>query len=336
MSQTNQTRRAGGAAGLGNALSIGVDSTENAPNHDLAQAEIISPLVDKKRFRITKTGLKDRRAALHDIVEKAKPCTVRQVFYLATVRGLVAKDETGYSRVKTDLADMREAGELPYEWLADHTRWQRRPTTWGGISEALEDTAETYRKALWRNLNSYVEIWLEKDALSGVILPITKKFDVPLMVARGYSSITFLHSSGSCMREVGKPCYIYHLGDFDPSGQDAARCIEKGLRKYSGDAEIHFERIAVTPQQITDWDLPTRPTKQSDTRAKKFGEISVELDAIDPNALRALVNDVIERHLPPEEYKVLMAAEESEKKLFEGLAGLVKQLGASKIEGASP
>jgi hypothetical protein len=300
--------------------------------------EILSTIGDKKRNRVTKSGLRDRRAAIYNIVEKAKPCTVRQVFYLATVRGLVPKDDHGYAQIKTDLTDMREAGALPYEWLADHTRWQRRPTTWGGITEALEDTAETYRKALWRELDCYVEIWLEKDALSGVILPVTKKFDVPLMVARGYSSITFLHSSGTFMRDVDKPCYIYHLGDYDPSGQDAARCIEKGLRKYSGNAEIHFERIAVTPRQISDWDLPTRPTKQSDTRSKKFGAISVELDAIEPNTLRALVNEVIERHLPQDRYKILMAAEESEKKLFEGLAGLVKQLAGGKAPevGSAP
>jgi hypothetical protein len=72
----------------------------------------------------------------------------------------------------------------------------------------------------------------------------------------------------------------------------------------------------VTPEQIEDWNLPTRPTKQSDTRSKGFGEISVELDAIDPNDLRALVQAVIEIHLPPEQFEVLKAAEESERKLI--------------------
>ena len=181
------------------------------------------------------------------------------------------------------------------------------------IHEALEDTAATYRKALWRDAGSYVEIWLEKDALSGAILQITDKFDVPLMVARGYSSETFLHTFGNYMAAVKKPCFVYHFGDFDPSGQDAVRAVEKGLRQHAGNAEIHFERIAVTRRQIDEWNLPSRPTKQSDSRAKGFSALSVELDAIDPNQLRALVNEAIERHLPPHEYRVLLAAEESER-----------------------
>jgi hypothetical protein len=135
-----------------------------------------------------------------------------------------------------------------------------------------------------------------------------------------------LHAAGEFMAQVEKPCFIYHYGDYDPSGQDAARAIEKGLRQHAGGAEVHFERIAVTQSQIDEWNLPTRPTKQSDSRAKKFGAISVELDAIDPNQLRTLVDDVIARHLPPEKYKTLLEAEKSERKLFKGLAGLVKKL----------
>ena len=87
-------------------------------------------------------------------------------------------------------------------------------------------------------------------------------------------------------------------------------------------AEIHFQRIAVTPEQIGSWDLPTRPTKMSDSRSKGFGDISVELDAIDPGRLRGLVDHAIQRHLPADQFKVLKAAEESEREL---LARLVEQ-----------
>jgi hypothetical protein len=175
---------------------------------------------------------------------------------------------------------------------------------------------------------------LSKDALSGVVMPITSKFDVPLMVARGYASETFLHAAGKYMVAVKKPCFVYHFGDFDPSGQDAARAVEKGLRQHAGAAQINFERIAVTQRQIDEWTLPSRPTKQSDTRAKKFGPVSVELDAIDPNKLRELVEEVVTRHLPPDQYGVLLAAEESERTLFQGLAGLVKQL--AQRNGGAP
>jgi len=84
--------------------------------------------------------------------------TVRQVFYQATVRGIVEKTEAGYAKVQTDLVVMRKAGDLPYGWLADNTRWQRRPRTYDGIEDALEETARLYRKSLWNDADSYVEI----------------------------------------------------------------------------------------------------------------------------------------------------------------------------------
>jgi hypothetical protein len=224
-------------------------------------------------------------------------------------RGLVEKAESGYGKVQTDHTVMRRVGELPYDWLADNTRWQRKPRTFDSIEQALRDTAAFYRKSLWTDADAYVEIWLEKDALSGVIYPVTSMYDVPLMVARGYASLSFLYSAAEYINTLTVPTYIYHLGDFDPSGVNAGEKIEETLREMAPDADIGFERIAVTEQQITDWDLPTRPTKTSDTRARSFGSsLSVELDAIDPNQLRALVQEAVERHLPAEQFEVLKAA----------------------------
>ena len=118
-----------------------------------------------KRHRATRAELEERRDALLDIVANMRPMTVRQVFYQATVRGIVEKTENGYAKVQTDLAEMRRDGALPYGWLADNTRWQRKPRTFNGVAEALTATAQLYRKALWNDADSYVEIWLEKDAL---------------------------------------------------------------------------------------------------------------------------------------------------------------------------
>ena len=115
----------------------------------------------------------------------------RQVYYQATVRGLIDKTEAGYRQVQTDLVKMRRDGALPYNWLADSTRWQRKPTTYRSVKEALEDTARFYRKDLWADADSYVEVWLEKDALAGVVMPVTSVYDIPLMVARGYASLSF-------------------------------------------------------------------------------------------------------------------------------------------------
>ncbi len=272
--------------------------------------------ISARRRRSTKDQVAGRRLALLYVVDAGKPMTVRQVFYQATVRGLAEKSEAGYRQVQNDLVLMRRAGMLPYNWLADNTRWQRKPRTYDGVQDALEATARIYRKSLWANADAYVEVWLEKDALSGVVMPVTALYDVPLMVARGYASLSFLHSAAEAINEMEVPTHIYHFGDFDPSGVNAGEKIEETLRELAPDASIAFERVAVTPQQIAAWDLPTRPTKATDSRAKNFGDVSVELDAIDPNGLRGLVEEVINRHLPQDELKVLKAAEESERELI--------------------
>ena len=236
--------------------------------------------------------------------------------YQATVAGIIEKSEAGYNKVQTDLVQMRKAGELSYSWLADNTRWQRKPGTFDSVEQALQDTAKFYRKSLWVNVDSYVEIWLEKDALSGVVYSVTDMFDVPLMVARGYASLSFLHSAAEYIDTLDVPAFIYHFGDYDPSGVNAAEKIEETLRELAPDAEIHFERVAVTPEQITQWNLPTRPTKASDSRSRNFGDISVELDAIPPDQLRELVRSVIELHLPERQFEILKAAEASEREII--------------------
>ena len=188
-----------------------------------------------KRHRATRAEVEERRDALLDIIDQGKPMTVRQVFYQATVRGLVEKAESGYAKVQTDLVLLRRSGELPYDHLADNTRWQRKPRTFDSVEEALRETAKFYRKSLWTDADCYVEIWLEKDALAGVVYPITNVYDVPLMVARGYASLSFLYSAAEHINTLAVPTHIYHLGDFDPSGVN-----DRHLRKLAAALRRNF------------------------------------------------------------------------------------------------
>ncbi len=208
---------------------------------------------------------------------------------------------------------MRKRGELPYDWLEDGSRSVYRPTTFNSPADALRAAAEGYRKSLWTDTDCAVQVWVEKDALTGVIYPVTDELDVPLRPARGYASLSFLHDAALDL-DLDKPNFIYHLGDYDPSGVNAGEKIEQTLRELAPAAEIIFERLAVTPEQIEAWSLPSRPTKASDTRAARFGSlISVELDAIEPAQLRALVRTAIERHMPPRSLKRLKRQEERER-----------------------
>jgi hypothetical protein len=130
-----------------------------------------------------------------------------------------------------------------------------------------------------------------------------------------------MREAAAAIKAKGKPAHIYHFGDLDPSGVDAARDIEAKLRRYAPEAEIHFERPAVTRAQVEEWDLPTRPTKMTDTRAKKFNNaVSVELDAIPARRLRELVRERIERHVDRRQLEILRTAEASERELLKAWA----------------
>ena len=239
-----------------------------------------------KRARASAAEMEERRNALYAIVEEIQPASVRQVFYQAVVRGLIEKTEAAYEKVQRAIVALRREGDMPYGWIVDGTRWMRKPTTFNSLDEALRHTASTYRKALWADLPDYVEVWIEKDALAGAVLPVTSEFDVPLMVARGFASLSFLASAAEYMDDLDKQVFVYQLGDHDPSGVAAAASIENTLRELAPSADITFERLAVTPAQIERLSLPLRPTKRSDSRAAKFtaefGAGSVELDADPP------------------------------------------------------
>ena len=277
-----------------------------------------------KRRRATKLDMAERAEALIEIVRRSRPCTVRQVFYQAVVGGVVEKSEAGYDKVQRQLVELRRTGRVSYSSLADNTRWQRKPITYDSMAEAVDRTAAGYRRAVWSDVDTYLEVWLEKDALAGVLMPVTSRYDVPLMVSRGYASLTYLHEAASHMRELEKRVVVLHFGDHDPSGRDAADKIEATLREFAPEVEIEFARAAVTPEQIEEWRLPTRPTKRSDSRSKTWtGGDSVELDAIEANTLRALCEDLIEQIIPDGWLDGLRAAEESERDLLRSWADSV-------------
>jgi hypothetical protein len=273
------------------------------------------------RERRTKAEMARIRQGLYEIAEANEPITCRGIFYQATTAGLVRKTEGEYkATVCRLLSEMRRAGELPYGWIADNTRWMRKPSTHSSLNGFLRSAAQHYRRSVWDQQDVYVEIWLEKDALAGVLYPVTSQWDVPLMVTRGYPSLSFLHEAAEAIAYHDKPAYLYYFGDHDPSGVDIPRKVEQDLTEFVSEfdtrAEVHFERVAVLPQQIEAWDLPTRPTKQTDSRARTFEGESVEVDAIPPDTLRSLVEDCINMHVDHEALALLRRTEQREREIL--------------------
>jgi hypothetical protein len=272
-----------------------------------------------KRTRRTKAEIEKLDAALQEIVEQFRPVTVRQVFYQAVNRGLVPKSETkGYRVVQRRLVVLRESGESPYGNVVDGTRYVHGHRRYNDLDEFTTYAAGLYRKDYWATSEVNVEVWLEKDALKGVLFPtVVNECGLGLHVTRGFASITYLQEAAEEIEVDGRPTYVYVLTDFDPSGVSIAEKVEEQLIERAPFSDITVKRLAVSREQIERWDLPTRPTKTTDTRASKFrrvhGTDSVELDAIPPDELRTLVKAAIESHMDPWRLEQLKLAERSER-----------------------
>jgi hypothetical protein len=257
--------------------------------------------------------IRDAVLAVH--AATSTPYTVRGLFYALEVAGVVPKTTAGYRAVQRQVLAMRREGQLPWDFVSDSERWQRKPETWDSVDDALAETARTYRRNLWRSQRVRVEVWLEKNALAGVVEQATFPWDVPLMVSRGQSSETFCYYAARAAAEAwrhGVRTHVFALYDSDSDGRDAAAKVEEKLRRYSDGAPVMFELLAVTDEQIDRWQLPTRPDK-------KEGRQVVELDAIPPHLLVQLVNDAIASLVDPHAWKLQQLVETDERQILERL-----------------
>lgn len=279
-----------------------------------------SPLQRKRSTNAELAALDD---AILQAVQSEHPVTLRGVFYRVMSAGAVEKTEAGYKKIGRQVLKLRRSGRIPYSWITDGTRYVVRPNTWDDLDEALYYTAAAYRRALWADQPVDVQVFTEKDAIRGVIESVTREWDVPLGILRGFVSESFAWEVAESLSSR-KTTVMYQLGDHDPSGVAAWSDFEKKVRGFRPDADVIFERIAVTPEQIAIFNLPTRPTKKSDSRAALFKGESVEVDAIPPSSLRAIVRESIEQHVDARALDLTRSVERSEKHLLRSMIGGVR------------
>ncbi len=279
-----------------------------------------------KRHRATRAEMEERAEFLIDYADEHGPVTVRQLFYQAVVHGLpgIEKDDNGYDKIQEQVLRLRREGRLNYGKIADATRWMRKPTSFDGPEEAIQHWSRAYRKDLWADADDYAEVWCEKDALAGVIYPVTAKYDVPLMVARGFASETFCYEAIAQRSEDTRPYHVYYLGDFDRAGRDAARSLEEKLTRFADEEgiSVFFATLAIKEWQINLYDLPTRTHKRNTPADRNWPhDFACELDAMAPDTIRALVEEAINDHLDRDKLAVLKVYEESER---QGLIALAR------------
>ena len=249
-------------------------------------------------------------AIIRSIDQQGPPMTVRGLFYnCENVHHVVPKSESGYKQVQRQALAMRRVGVLPYNFISDSTRWIRKPQTFSGLRAYLEHGKVAYRRALWDSQDAYVQIWCEKDAIAGILHDVTADWDVPLLVIRGYASETFAYEAAQDIKSQDKPAFAYYFGDWDKHGVQISNDIARKLGDFG--ANTHFERVAVIPQQIDEWTLPTRPTKDPGWGA------CVEVDAIPANKLRKLAQECILRHIDEDEYQNTLLIEKLERRSLE-------------------
>lgn len=252
-----------------------------------------------------------------DFAEREHPVTVRQTFYQLVTSGAISNTERAYGRLVKILVRARKAGIIPFDWFTDLTRRPLRLKLCEDVGEFLEEQADRYYRDTWRNQDAYVLVWVEKQALQGVLWPVVGYYNVSLYPGRGYSSWPFIFEALKELQEQDeKSRILLYLGDYDPSGMDIARDLEKRFRSVGVEFQ-DFTRLALTRAQIEEYKLPPMPVKREDPRCKSFiqehGGSAVELDALPPSVLRALVKDAIEAHLDMIAFRRDLALERREK-----------------------
>ncbi len=259
-----------------------------------------------KRSRATKAEM--------ELVRENQPATVRNIYYRAVVAGIVSKNDAGYRKVQRDLVEMRRAGELPFDWIVDNTRWMRKGDSYDGPADALERVATFYRRSLWSDAPRRVEVWCESDSIAGVLGEVTHRWDVPLFPTRGFSSVSFTYSSAQSMNADGRPVTIYYVGDHDPAGLTIETSLAAGLAEHLA-VPFEFFRLAVTWEQVEAGNLPgTRPKRV-------YGyPLAVEAEAMPAPELRRLLDEAIRSHIDQRRLAILLEAERSERELLQSIA----------------
>jgi hypothetical protein len=282
-----------------------------------------------RRDRRSSADIDRVKQTIIEVLEADHPMTVRQVFYQLVVRDVVEKTELEYSRtVVRLLSEMRLEGELPFEWITDSSRSRSDLQSFNSPAEAVRETAKFYRRNAMNESAAYIEVWCEKEALASILWDeVGAIYGVPVVVSKGMPSLTQLYDTAkyvNAAHRAGKKTYIYQFGDHDPTGVIIPQTILKRLRDFCQRLRCpppEIWRAALLPEQIEEFNLPSRPTKRTgNPHAKKFEGESTELDALPSAELRRLARECIEGHISNTELAILHTAEASERMTLLDLA----------------
>ena len=227
--------------------------------------------------------------------------TLRQLYYQFVARGYIANKDTEYKKLGDVIADGRLAGLIDWEAITDRTRNLRKNSHWDSPADIISSAAESFALDKWADQPYRIEVWIEKDALVGILESACEPLDVPYFSCRGYTSISEVWAAAMRLKNwkrKGQTPLILHLGDHDPSGIDMSRDIVDRLAIFG--LSIKFKRLALNMDQVQQYNPPPNPAKVTDSRFNDYqalhGDESWELDALDPAVLVTLITQNITAH----------------------------------------
>jgi len=237
-----------------------------------------------------------------------KPLTLRQVYYQLVGKGYIENTRSQYQMLSNLLKWARIDGHIDWNDIEDRVRAYHNHNGWTDkrqyINAYIESMERSYSRNLWQTQKKYVEVWIEKDALSSIFSRVCDKYGVSVVVCRGFSSVSFLHDfKVRLVNHKGKKSVMLYFGDFDPSGNEMLESMKITLKDEMNVNNIQFKRIALMRDDIFKYKLPNNPDalKKTDTRAKKhleaYGELAVELDALSPEVLEKKIKDSVESEI---------------------------------------
>jgi hypothetical protein len=254
--------------------------------------------------------------------------TVRQVYYQLVSRQVIKNERAMYQAVSDLLVQARKDGTIPWDWIEDRLRRPRTVSMWSDLSAFAQTALRAYRRDVWATQPQYVEVWLEKDALSGIFEDVLAEYGVTLNVGRGFDGWDSIRNAGDRYAEHGGATILY-FGDFDPSDEDMVRSLRERIDEYltgsddpfdiAGNSFVDVEIIkcALNPDDIARYRLPPAFAKKSDSRAAKFiarhGDVSVELDALPIDVLRERIIAEVEGRLDLAALAQVRVQEETER-----------------------
>lgn len=272
--------------------------------------------------------LKKINEIIEEYQEAGYKLTLRQLYYQLVSRDIIPNKQREYKNLGNLLTDGRMCGMVDWDVIEDRLRIPEVPSSWDDPAEALQSLAGQYERPRQEGQEVYVEVWVEKDALSGVLSRVTEKYHIPIMVNRGYSSASAMYEAYNRFKRAkrrGQGIRILYLGDFDPSGMDMIRDVSDRIMEFFDDDRVDFEviPIALTREQIKEYDPPENPAKQTDSRFEKFaaehGESSWEVDALRPEVLDEILTNAIEKLIDVALYESVMETEAADVEKLLGL-----------------